>query len=86
MIDIISIHAPYAGGDDLVRGFALVGLYISIHAPYAGGDLYCWGWKAGRGDISIHAPYAGGDNEIVAGQANINQFQSTPPMQGATEL
>ena len=34
--------------------------------------------------ISIHAPYAGGDVNILAARLIIYEFQSTPPMQGAT--
>ncbi len=37
-------------------------------------------------EVSIHAPYAGSDSigELVA--LNIDRFQSTPPMQGATTI
>ena len=34
--------------------------------------------------ISIHAPYAGGDDDFAGFIAYVMQFQSTPPMQGAT--
>ena len=56
---------------------------ISIHAPCAGGDIIhrlCDRFQA----ISIHAPCAGGDSVRPAGSGRPEQFQSTPPVQGAT--
>ena len=35
---LISIHAPRAGGDDMLNKTALAYWRISIHAPRAGGD------------------------------------------------
>ena len=56
---------------------------VSIHAPYAGSDT-----KFLKGDgfvlVSIHAPYAGSDVTGRLLKWSALQFQSTPPMQGAT--
>ena len=38
------------------------------------------------GFVSIHAPYAGSDVAGYTPGVYANLFQSTPPMQGATEL
>ena len=57
--ELISIHAPRAGGDDYWETPQSL-FDISIHAPRAGGD----GREGGHGllfAISIHAPRAGGD-------------------------
>ena len=35
-------------------------------------------------EVSIHAPYAGSDDCTHAVIDGVRQFQSTPPMQGAT--
>ena len=37
-------------------------------------------------DVSIHAPYAGSDKVKHSREFIITTFQSTPPMQGATEI
>ena len=37
-VSVISIHAPHAGRDIVVRVEVLVHLHISIHAPHAGRD------------------------------------------------
>ena len=34
---VISIHAPFAGGDQMSSGLSWL-IDISIHAPFAGGD------------------------------------------------
>ena len=60
----ISIHAPRAGGDDMLnsdRG----GSHISIHAPRAGGDEAVAVADPIAGFISIHAPRAGGDRGVA---------------------
>ena len=36
--------------------------------------------------VSIHAPYAGSDSGSAASSGGSHEFQSTPPMQGATLL
>ena len=59
---------------------------ISIHAPRVGGDF------ARDPDalldliISIHAPRVGGDYEALGWEPRNLQFQSTPPVWGATLL
>ena len=59
-------------------------IIVSIHAPYAGSDttprVLC-----GIPSVSIHAPYAGSDFKVHERAQEIYEFQSTPPMQGATE-
>ena len=60
--EIISIHAPYEGGDGIPRKGNLARLGISIHAPYEGGDFAPRCCKTG----------------------SQSEFQSTPPMKGAT--
>ena len=58
-------------------------IIVSIHAPYAGSDttprVLC-----GIPSVSIHAPYAGSDFKVHERAQEIYEFQSTPPMQGAT--
>ena len=57
---------------------------VSIHAPYAGSDtLSNYGYTELR-FVSIHAPYAGSDVVKRLNLVKSMQFQSTPPMQGAT--
>ena len=57
---------------------------VSIHAPYAGSDYCSDCVKRIKERVSIHAPYAGSD-EIEAETRMVSKpFQSTPPMQGAT--
>ena len=34
----VSIHAPYAGSDNIPGRSISVSRYVSIHAPYAGSD------------------------------------------------
>ena len=80
---VISIHAPRAGGDDIrrLRGRCSI---ISIHAPRAGGDRPADAGLVGDGCISIHAPRAGGDASAAKSAKSTTQFQSTPPVRGAT--
>ena len=59
-------------------------LGISIHAPRAGGDP-----PPAKGQdliikISIHAPRAGGDGIAIERSETKKEFQSTPPVRGAT--
>ena len=79
---LISIHAPCAGGDpQLILWDCNLG-YISIHAPCAGGDFDKSSFNTML-VISIHAPCAGGDVKMQVGAIPFI-FQSTPPVQGAT--
>ena len=78
----ISIHAPRAGGD-VSEDAPVVEKKISIHAPRAGGD------RPGKDIteqeyISIHAPRAGGDVDNMVEKGLKFEFQSTPPVRGAT--
>ena len=61
VINLISIHAPYAGGDASWVYNLDEATEISIHAPYAGGDERVEALLYQLKEISIHAPYAGGD-------------------------
>ena len=57
---------------------------ISIHAPRAGGDYRRRAPRHRDGKISIHAPRAGGDSIGVKYIPDAAQFQSPPPVRGAT--
>ncbi len=57
---------------------------VSIHAPYAGSDSICL-FSFCSILVSIHAPYAGSDPEVGYQTLHFREFQSTPPMQGATQ-
>ena len=57
---------------------------VSIHAPYAGSDTHQGLHCAADSIVSIHAPYAGNDSNSLCVMLSTSQFQSTPPMQGAT--
>ena len=82
-LEYISIHAPRVGGDH-----HCVLLWhsesISIHAPRVGGDT-TQGKRPGGLIISIHAPRVGGDKSIEVDFTAAEEFQSTPPVWGATE-
>ena len=58
---------------------------ISIHAPRAGGDFLCGTFHSSLCMISIHAPRAGGDYGGEPDQGDCLEFQSTPPVRGATQ-
>ena len=57
---------------------------ISIHAPRAGSDLVPANISYPRAYISIHAPRAGSDLRPQGIVYPVIQFQSTPPVRGAT--
>ena len=82
----ISIHAPRAGGDDFEFGIPQGATGISIHAPRAGGDILGTSKQVISRYISIHAPRAGGDATTAEELYNAMQFQSTPPVRGATNV
>ena len=56
---------------------------ISIHAPRVGGDEVIVN-HARVHLISIHAPRVGGDWNLSTSRIRASQFQSTPPVWGAT--
>ena len=58
---------------------------ISIHAPRAGGDQDRAN-VATQMRISIHAPRAGGDGIAIERSETKKEFQSTPPVRGATRI
>ena len=79
----ISIHAPHAGGDFDHPKTLHRPLLISIHAPHAGGDV-ADGADAARILHFNPRPPCGG-RPYMDRIYQINQeFQSTPPMRGAT--
>ena len=58
---------------------------ISIHAPHAGRDVNLY--HDDKHDyISIHAPHAGRDLNLMELLLELEKFQSTRPMRGATQL
>ncbi len=61
------------------------GYPVSIHAPYAGSDAIRQK-KLLSLQVSIHAPYAGSDGANKTRPFFAYGFQSTPPMQGATQV
>ena len=61
-------------------------IVISIHAPREGGDSVTTFDYAHASKISIHAPREGGDLVLVGRISRQQQFQSTPPARGATQL
>ena len=58
---------------------------ISIHAPREGGDNYIL-YDPRLADISIHAPREGGDVSPPSDCSKDAEFQSTPPVRGATAI
>ena len=81
--DKISIHASYAGRDELHRYQVYKAEIISIHASYAGRDKDALELISDLKGISIHASYAGRDRiSLYAG--SLFKFQSTRPMRDAT--
>ena len=58
---------------------------VSIHAPYAGSDPELRAEDIEVKSVSIHAPYAGSDIVYDVDKPFADEFQSTPPMQGATK-
>ena len=79
---MISIHAPREGGDSNPTQYNYC-YVISIHAPREGGDAVVGGQSL-LASISIHAPREGGDGQIPLQTQHEIQFQSTPPVRGAT--
>ena len=79
----ISIHAPLAGCDELIKTLMNV-FIISIHAPLAGCDHLPRRQAVVLRDISIHAPLAGCDGNLNYELGKVATFQSTHPLRGAT--
>ena len=73
----ISIHAPRAGRDGLLRPVHS-GRGISIHAPRAGRDR-APPRKGGNQAISIHAPRAGRDTAAFPGACGQRYFNPRAP-------
>ncbi len=82
-VGMISIHAPRAGSDSCYTA----GLYNPAHfnprSPC--GERHDRDRHSGSRDaISIHAPRAGGDDVQYIHYSLFMEFQSTPPVRGAT--
>ena len=81
--EIISIHAPREGSDELRQAIAIQHILISIHAPREGSDRDQQ--QTDQPDsISIHAPREGSDAPFAAPDLSRGQFLSTLPARGAT--
>ena len=80
---VVSIHAPYAGSDLMVKNAVMIYLKFQSTPPMQGAT-YLEGDGSGVMGVSIHAPYAGSDTKTKHISKFVCQFQSTPPMQGAT--
>ena len=75
---------PPCGGRRRAWGIGLIPAHhISIHAPRAGGDLTRILFRAPITDFNPRPP-CGGRLNLPAGNYNDKQFQSTPPVRGAT--
>ena len=79
----ISIHAPRAGGDKNLAWKDSVGTVISIHAPRAGGDCSAQTVHTAYPYFNPRPP-CGGRRRRNLLSAPEYQFQSTPPVRGAT--
>ena len=80
---LISIHAPLAGCDLLLRAGKRDALRISIHAPLAGCDKSLQIWLGQSWDFNPRAPC--GVRLLAAHQSKKRRlFQSTRPLRGAT--
>ena len=79
----VSIHAPRAGGDGHgVRHFTR-GKSFNPRPP-CGGRQVGFNGVAFQVIVSIHAPRAGGDVPVLLDPGVLAEFQSTPPVRGAT--
>ena len=79
----ISIHAPRAGGDLKARNLTLEQAAISIHAPRAGGDISIRTLRSILTNFNPRPPCGGRLEDIKMASYRI-EFQSTPPVRGAT--
>jgi len=78
----VSIHAPRVGSDP--SPVQLLGQSpVSIHAPRVGSDKRA-GHFTKRSRVSIHAPRVGSDRRSAKSTGWTVEFQSTPPVWGAT--
>ena len=79
----VSIHAPYAGSD--CSGYRGVHeMHVSIHAPYAGSDDLPGDTESGVCGFNPRPLCRERLTRTLAKDA-AREFQSTPPMQGATK-
>ena len=80
----ISIHAPRVGGDGKLAEASMDDLCsISIHAPRVGGDAAIPGTPAAGRYFNPRPPCGGRHGQGQAAHRKL-QFQSTPPVWGAT--
>ena len=80
----VSIHAPHAGRDCRMS-VALLRTIVSIHAPHAGRDDSFPDSAQGRQSFNPRAP-CGARHLDDYPLLEMNKFQSTRPMRGATSL
>ena len=81
----ISIHAPRVGGDKTPLNVFTGKAQISIHAPRVGGDLHLFHTTSTIFNFNPRPPCGG---RLSPFRKNFlpDQFQSTPPVWGATVL
>ena len=80
----ISIHAPRAGGDEFPMAVTKM-RFISIHAPRAGGDSLLTAYSSFRTYFNPRPPCGGRLRRKETAEGG-EQFQSTPPVRGATHF
>lgn len=83
-LDVIPIHATFAGGRLPGRDGSLLIRRISIHAPRAGGDR-TFRWRSSSGGCFNPRPHARGDDMSFLDLPLPVAFQSTSPMRGRQE-
>ena len=79
----VSIHAPRAGRDRLIRRMAWAKKKFQSTRPVRGATILS-GLTAAQVDVSIHAPRAGRDYANNRNALCHPLFQSTRPVRGAT--
>ena len=86
VVDVISIHAPLAGCDALLRppGNRRAKRRFQSTPPLRGATLQHIEIQCNGQGISIHAPLAGCDYTEALGETVTYEFQSTHPLRGAT--
>ena len=81
---MVSIHTPTAGSDKSNAGHPGDGQGVSIHAPYAGSDKGARNYEHCNGRFNPR-PLCRERPAKAEEPVETEEFQSTPPMQGATK-